>query len=223
MKTNIKRLFGLTMSTAEGIVDPNFPKKRQGMKRQLILILALCALNSSSAQTAIGTFEHVANAAAALTSDGTLNIRAHLQGNWIVADIVAVPSCEELTGICQQQFMQAGFSISDTEMIFGDYGAFGIVCGTRTLPGTWLENDDHRFVRTSFSKIFTYGITARIEKTDDGFRLLYPAEAFIGLLLRSAVILGRQDGESLSEKLRSLTCSDMQIGFHLNKKNDNRK
>ena len=193
------------------------------MKRLLASLLTLCVLSGASAQTAIGSFEHVANAAAAQTPDGQLNVRAHLRGDWIVADIVAAPACEEVTGMCRHHFMLAGFPVGATELIFGDGGAFGIVCGTRTLPGTWLESDDHGSVRTSFSKIFTYGITARIEKTDDGFRLPYPAEAFLGLPLRTAVTLGRQDGAPLAETLRRFTGPDMRIGFRLTEKNDNRK
>ena len=186
------------------------------MKYLILTVFAIGVLCGTRAQTAIGSFEHVANSAAAQTKDGVLNPDALLKGRWMLEDVVDAQGKEDtITRICTGILQKAGFDIGSTLIVFGDGGAFGIVCNRNTLPGTWSVKENHDTVRLNFSKIFTYGMTAQILPCNDGYLLLFSVERFIGLMQRIAVILGRQDTSALMKSMQCGMFHGTKIGFRI--------
>ncbi len=172
---------------------------------------SLNRLYGTEESTGIGCFDHFANSAAAQTPDGRLNVGAKLNGIWNIEGIVAGKSGVE--SICEDVFEAAGFRMGQTDMLFGNQGALGVICSEDTLPGTWKENGNS--VRLSFNKIFTYGLNADIVEKENGYLLLFAPDDFIGLIQRVAAILGRQDTAGLVSDLKEDLSSGQRIGFSL--------
>ena len=101
--------------------------------------------------------------------------------------------------------------------MFRELAACGIVCGDKTVPGTWKE-DPGKSVRMSFNKIFTYGMTGNIVPIKNGYELYFPASAFIGFIQRTLAIIGRSDTVCIVEELERLCSDKTQIGFRIIKK-----
>lgn len=167
-------------------------------------------------QRPIGTFEHVANSAAAGTPDGVLNRHALLAGDHPLLRIVATGKHgDEIRRLCTEALAASGFAADSTQLLFAEAGAFGIVCGKRSIPGTWLEAADRTSVRIGLSKIFTYGLTGRIETQGGRCRLYFPADRFVGFIQRTLTILGRTDASPTVEQLNRLIGPKTQIGFEI--------
>lgn len=181
-----------------------------------LLFLFLPLFLAGVGQRPIGTFEHVANSTAAGTPDGVLNRHALLSGEHALLQLVATGEHgDEIRRLCTEALAASGFVADSTRLVFAEAGAFGIVCGRRGIPGTWLEAADRTSVRIGLSKIFTYGLTGRIETQGSRCRLYFPADRFVGFIQRTLTILGRADASQTVERLDRLTGPTTQIGFEI--------
>lgn len=187
------------------------------MSKSLTIILFLLVSVAAQAQTSIGIFDHFANSAASETPDGVINPGAVLLGDYRMGGLVAKNAEKAIVKICTGALEKSGFDCSRSDVMFRELAACGIVCGDKTVPGTWKE-DPGKSVRMSFNKIFTYGMTGNIVPIKNGYELYFPASAFIGFVQRTLAIIGRSDTVCIVEELERLCSDRTQIGFRIIKK-----
>ena len=187
------------------------------MRKSLTIILFLLVSVAAQAQTSIGIFDHFANSAASESPDGVINPGAVLLGDYRMGGLVAKNAEKAIVKICTGALEKSGFDCSRSDVMFRELAACGIVCGDKTVPGTWKE-DPGKSVRMSFNKIFTYGMTGNIVPIKNGYELYVPASAFIGFIQRTLAIIGRSDTVCIVEELERLCSDKTQIGFRIIKK-----
>lgn len=187
------------------------------MRKSLTIILFLLVSVVAQAQTSIGIFDHFANSAASESPDGVINPGAVLLGDYRMGGLVAKNAEKAIVKICTGALEKSGFDCSRSDVMFRELAACGIVCGDKTIPGTWKE-DSGKSVRMSFNKIFTYGMTGNIVPIRNGYELYFPASAFIGFVQRTLAIIGRSDTVSTVDELERLCGDETQIGFRIIKK-----
>lgn len=187
------------------------------MRKSLTIILFLLVSVAAQAQTSIGIFDHFANSAASESPDGVINPGAVLLGDYRMGGLVAKNAEKAIVKICTGALEKSGFDCSRSDVMFRELAACGIVCGDKTVPGTWKE-DPGKSVRMSFNKIFTYGMTGNIVPIKNGYELYFPASAFIGFIQRTLAIIGRSDTVCIVEELERLCSDKTQIGFRIIKK-----
>lgn len=187
------------------------------MRKSLTIILFLLVSVVAQAQTSIGIFDHFANSAASESPDGVINPGAVLLGDYRMGGLVAKNAEKAIVKICTGALEKSGFDCSQSDVMFRDLAACGIVCGDKTIPGTWKE-EPGKSVRMSFNKIFTYGMTGNIVPVRNGYELYFPASAFIGFIQRTLAIIGRSDTVSTVDELERLCGDETQIGFRIIKK-----
>lgn len=187
------------------------------MRKSLTIILFLLVSVAAQAQTSIGIFDHFANSAASESPDGVINPGAVLLGDYRMGGLVAKNAEKAIVKICTGALEKSGFDCSRSDVMFRELAACGIVCGDKTVPGTWKE-DPGKSVRMSFNKIFTYGMTGNIVPIKNGYELYFPASAFIGFIQRTLAIIGRSDTVCIVEELERLCGDETQIGFRIIKK-----
>jgi len=187
------------------------------MRKSLTIILFLLVSVVAQAQTSIGIFDHFANSAASESPDGVINPGAVLLGDYRMGGLVAKNAEKAIVKICTGALEKSGFDCSRSDVMFRELAACGIVCGDKTVPGTWKE-DPGKSVRMSFNKIFTYGMTGNIVPIKNGYELYFPASAFIGFVQRTLAIIGRSDTVCIVEELERLCGDETQIGFRIIKK-----
>lgn len=187
------------------------------MRKSLTIILFLLVSVVAQAQTSIGIFDHFANSAASESPDGVINPGAVLLGDYRMGGLVAKNAEKAIVKICTGALEKSGFDCSRSDVMFRELAACGIVCGDKTIPGTWKE-DPGKSVRMSFNKIFTYGMTGNIVPIKNGYELYFPASAFIGFVQRTLAIIGRSDTVSIVEELERVCGDETQIGFRIIKK-----
>lgn len=183
----------------------------------IISFLLVSVAVSAQSQTSIGIFDHFANSAASESPDGVINPGAVLLGEYLMDGIVVKDGDKTIEKICKEALEKSGFDCPGSEVIFGDLAACGIVCGNKTIPGTWKE-DPGKSVRMSFNKIFTYGMTGNIMPVEKGYELYFPASAYIGFVQRVLAIIGRSDTVDIVKELERLSTDKTQIGFRMIKK-----
>lgn len=187
------------------------------MRKSLTIILFLLVSVVAQAQTSIGIFDHFANSAASESPDGVINPGAVLLGDYRMGGLVAKNAEKAIVKICTGALEKSGFDCSRSDVMFRELAACGIVCGDKTIPGTWKE-DSGKSVRMSFNKIFTYGMTGNIVPIRNGYELYFPASAFIGFVQRTLAIIGRSDTVSTVDELERQCGDETQIGFRIIKK-----
>lgn len=187
------------------------------MHKLFIITIFLLVSVAAQAQTSIGIFDHFANSAASETPDGVINPGAVLLGDYRMGGLVAKNAEKAIVKICTGALEKSGFDCSRSDVMFRELAACGIVCGDKTVPGTWKE-DPGKSVRMSFNKIFTYGMTGNIVPIKNGYELYFPASAFIGFVQRTLAIIGRSDTVSTVDELERLCGDETQIGFRIIKK-----
>ena len=185
------------------------------MRNILFIISFLLVSAAAQAQTSIGIFDHFANSAASESPDGVINRDAVLTGKYQLDGLVATSvQAEQIKAVCSIALNESGFDCFKSEVIFGDIAAFGIVDGTKTIPGTWKETAG-KSVRISFNKIFTYGMTGRIVPVKKGYELYFPAKDFTGFVQRSLALIGKRDTGATISELERLCDDRTEIGFRI--------
>lgn len=187
------------------------------MRKSLTITLFLLVSVAAQAQTSIGIFDHFANSAASESPDGVINPGAVLLGDYRMDGLVAKNAEKAVVKICTGALEKSGFDCSRSDVMFRELAACGIVCGDKTIPGTWKE-DPGKSVRMSFNKIFTYGMTGNIVPIRNGYELYFPVSAFIGFIQRTLAIIGRSDTVCTVDELERLCNDNTQIGFRIIKK-----
>ena len=188
--------------------------------RKLLIIISFLLVSvavDAQSQTSIGIFDHFANSAASESPDGVINPGAVLLGEYRMDGLVVKNGARSVVKICEEALEKSGFDCPGSDVIFGDLAACGIVCGNKTIPGTWKE-DPGKSVRMSFNKIFTYGMTGNIVPVEKGYELYFPASAYIGFVQRVLAIIGRSDTVDIVKELERLSTDKTQIGFRMIKK-----
>ena len=174
--------------------------------RRFTIISALFICLSTTAQTGLGGFTHIANHSAAtgeVTQDSTLS------GEWILSGLSSDSSValQRATSALSDSGLEDG----KTSFIFGEGGAFAMICGNIIVPGTWLHEGDQ--VTLGLSKIFSYAMHGTLSIQGTSVSLDFPLEDFKEFLQRAMTVFGRMNTAQCISELSSSGAS--RIGFCL--------
>lgn len=160
----------------------------------IIAATFICA--TAAGQTGLGGFTHIANHSAAT---GEINHNSLLSGEWALSALSS--DAEEAARLSASTLAASGLEMGNTSFIFGEGGAFAMICGNIIVPGTWLHEGET--VTLGLSKIFSYALHGKVSVQGASVSISFPLADFIEFLQRVMTIFGRMNTAQTSAALSS--------------------